>query len=248
MGAMKHQGERMTDYFLSKGSHPTADTGRCALEWVSYLAGEPHSDSPECVSHLLTSFCREFNDVLDDDRRQRLRPYLARTIGTRDDGLDEQRSWLAMDWLIRTYAPAWLSLAGLDAAAGRLRGLPPVLAAENVERAIGDLASARIEAAIAWAIDGDVAIDAVGDAAWRAAWHAAREAIDGDAARDAAGDAAGDAVFWAAATADRDALRPTVIALQDSAFDLLDRMLPTEVIQLPVVADAAEVCGLPIGA
>jgi hypothetical protein len=33
-----------------------------------------------------------------------------------------------------------------------------------------------------------------------------------------------------------------------AAFDLLERMLPTEIIQLPVVADAEQVCGVPIGA
>jgi hypothetical protein len=44
---------------------------------------------------------------------------------------------------------------------------------------------------------------------------------------------------WAA---ERNALTiPTV-------FDLLDRMLPTEVIQLPVVEDAEQVCGVPIHA
>ncbi len=33
--------------------------------------------------------------------RQRLRPYLARTIGPAEDGFDSTRSWLALDWLIR---------------------------------------------------------------------------------------------------------------------------------------------------
>jgi hypothetical protein len=39
-------------------------------------------------------------------------------------------------------------------------------------------------------------------------------------------------------------LAPTVDALQDSAFDLLDRMLPTVPVRLPVVADADLVCGV----
>ena len=33
-----------TDYTLSHGNHPKAEEGRCAMEWISYLAGEPHSD------------------------------------------------------------------------------------------------------------------------------------------------------------------------------------------------------------
>ena len=28
-----------TDYTLSYGTHSTPDEGRCAMEWVSYLAG-----------------------------------------------------------------------------------------------------------------------------------------------------------------------------------------------------------------
>jgi hypothetical protein len=183
------------------------------MEWVSYLAGEPHTDSPVCVSPVLRSFCIAFNDGLDDDARQQLRPYLARTIGTAGDGLDVERAWLALDWLVRTYTPAWLSLADLDAAAERLRALPPVLSVDRLSRAMDALNPARQEAA------------AARDAAWAAAW---------DAARDAAGAAA------------RAALKSTVIEIQRSAFDLLDRMLPTEVIQLPVVDDAELVCGVPL--
>ena len=141
-------------YFLSRGSHATADEGRCAMEWVSYLAGEPHSDSPRCVSPVLMKFCIRLNDALGDERRQRLRPYLARTIGTREDGLDEHRAWLCVDWLVRVYAPAWLSLAGLDGAALRLQALPPILTVEIARCALADLDAAR---------------DAVQDAAWAAA-------------------------------------------------------------------------------
>ncbi|HUE25944.1 MAG TPA: hypothetical protein VMP89_04150 [Solirubrobacteraceae bacterium] len=42
-----------TDYTLAYGTHATPDDGRCAMEWVSYLAGEPHSDHPACVSPVL---------------------------------------------------------------------------------------------------------------------------------------------------------------------------------------------------
>src|ERR1700752_2452214 len=78
-------GMMSTDYTLAYGTHSTPEDGRCAMEWVSYLAGEPHSDEPACVSPVLRIFCATLNDALDDDRRQRLRPYLTRTIGTADD-------------------------------------------------------------------------------------------------------------------------------------------------------------------
>ena len=94
-----------TDYALAYGTHLTPAEGRCAMEWVSYLAGEPHGDQPMCVSPVLRTYCTSLNDSLDDKPRQRLRPYLARTIGSANDGLDQARAWMALDWLIRTYAP-----------------------------------------------------------------------------------------------------------------------------------------------
>ena len=71
-----------TDYTLAYGTHANPEDGRCAMEWVSHLAGEPHSDQPKCVSPVLRAICIALNDALDDEPRQRLRPYLARTIGT----------------------------------------------------------------------------------------------------------------------------------------------------------------------
>lgn len=76
------------------------------MGWVSYLVGEAHGDDPRCVSRALRAFCTTFSDELDDERRQRLRRFLARTIGTAGDGLDAWRGWLAMDWLVRSFTPA----------------------------------------------------------------------------------------------------------------------------------------------
>ena len=49
-------------YWLSSGAHQRVEDGRCAMEWVSYLAGEPHSDQPVCVSPMLRAFCISLND------------------------------------------------------------------------------------------------------------------------------------------------------------------------------------------
>jgi hypothetical protein len=97
------------------------------MEWVSSLVGERHSDAPLCVSPVLRGFCTTLNDALDDVTRQRILPYLARTIGTAGDGLDERRSGMALDWLIRVYAPTWLAAACLPHSADALRSLPAVL-------------------------------------------------------------------------------------------------------------------------
>ena len=57
----------MTKYFLARGAHATPEEGRCAMEFVAYLAGEPHSDQPKCVSPVLRRYCIALNDRLPDD-------------------------------------------------------------------------------------------------------------------------------------------------------------------------------------
>jgi hypothetical protein len=93
------------------------------MEWVSHLAGEAHSDEPACVSPVLRAICIALNDDLEQAPRQRLRPYLMRTIGTAQDGLDAPPGWLAMDWPTRVHPPAWLHLAGLHCSGDELAAL-----------------------------------------------------------------------------------------------------------------------------
>lgn len=81
-------------YWLSKGSHESPEDGRCAMEWISHLSGEGHTDHPKCVDPLLTQFIVLVNDAMTDEDRQRLRPYLARCIGTAGDGRMHERAVL----------------------------------------------------------------------------------------------------------------------------------------------------------
>jgi hypothetical protein len=196
------------DYRLAAGPHRRPGTGRCAMEWVAHLAGEPHSDAPRSVSPVLAAFARTLNDALGDADRQRLRPYLARTIGTAGDGRDAERAALCAEWLARECAPAMLAHAGVDASAaaaaraerrrpGRADGARhAVRAAARVAGWDAALAGARAggqerAAAAAWGI--------VRDACWAAAWR------DGPAP-------------W-------EPLRPVALALQRSTFALFDRLL-----------------------
>ena len=55
----------------------------CVMELSAFLAGEPHSDAPVCVSPVIRAFLVSWNDSLDDDGRQMLKPYAARVLGTR---------------------------------------------------------------------------------------------------------------------------------------------------------------------
>src|SRR5258708_25926941 len=97
----------------------------CLMEAAAWLAGRDHSDRPPCVSPVLGAFGRPLNDVLPDEPRQQLRQYLRPMLGTAGDGKDETRSYLALDWLIRAWLPAWLDLAGLAADAAAVRGPAP---------------------------------------------------------------------------------------------------------------------------
>ena len=210
---------------LERGAHDNINNGACLLEAVAYVAGEPWSDSPACVSPVLAEFGRRVNDGLDDERRQQLKVFIPRMVGTANDGRDELRGWLCTDWLSRVHTPAWLELAGLGDAAAGLRALSPLRDTATLSAAMPALSVARRQAAAArsaarsaaWSAAWDAAGDAAWAAAWDATWAAAQDAARADA-RAAAQDAA-----WAAAPA---TLGPTVVAsLQASAFELFDQLI-----------------------
>ena len=158
---------------LSSGAHdrPNGAFEACVMELSSYLAGEPWSDHPACVSPVLGEFLRSWNDSLDNKTRQKLKPYAARVIGTSGDGKDDQRAWMAVDWLARIHLPVWLDTAGLSDHAAAVRALIALDGADAAKAAQPTLAAAR---------------DAARDAAWAAARDAARDAAWA-AAREAAG-------------------------------------------------------------
>jgi hypothetical protein len=183
---------------LAEGDHPDRSGDLCVMEAVAYFADEPHSDHPRCVSPAIGAFLRSWNDALPDDERQTLAKYIPLVVGTRTTDADEMtQAWLATDWLVRTFAPAWLRLAGLADHAAALEGLD-ALTSDDLARKAQPIISAADSAARS----------AADSAAYSAAYSAARSAAD-SAARSAA----------------RSALEPTTKALQASALELLDRML-----------------------
>ena len=187
----------LDELVLDKGSHRSPDDGMCVMEAVAVVAGETFSDHPACASPVIGAFLRSWNDTLNDEDRQQLKRYVTLLPGTAaSPEVEDARAWMALDWLVRTYTPAWLRLAKLDDQAARLEALPEFRAGMDVPSIRPTIDTVRKDAAAAW----DAAWDAAGAAAW-------------DAARDAAWDAAGDA------------LRPTRDELMGKAHDLLDRMI-----------------------
>ena len=211
----------MIDYTLKSGSHASREKGMCAMEWVAYIAGEEHSDAPKCVCPALRRFGIRLNDDLPDDLRQKLRPYLARCIGTANDGRTQERLFMLGDWAIHVPAVEAMEVRGRKDLADRLRAISPVVDRESARYA------AKEARAVRDADYADAAADAA-DAAAYAAYAAAYAAYAAYAAAYAAY-AAADAADAAAAAAKWQMWEK----LLPSALELFDRMLPTEAVELP---------------
>jgi len=120
----------LAEVHLDKGSHPSDPDKGCVMEWLSVFAEERTSDRktdhPKCASPVLTAFAITFNDGLDDANRQRLIPFIPRLVGTSGNTkADNLRAWMAIDWLARTYVPAFLRIAGLTEHADTLAAARP---------------------------------------------------------------------------------------------------------------------------
>jgi len=216
---------------LSSGSHEDFEKGMCVMEAAAYVAGEPWSDHPRCACRVITSFMIGWNDRLpsDAERDRLLKPLIPDIIDTKSTpAIEERRSYMALDWLIRVYTPRWLDLVpSLAPHAKAVRDLEEIADLAGASAAGASVVAAR---AAARAVAGDAAraagdaARAAGDAAWAAA-RAAAWAAAGDAAWAAAGDAARAAAGDAAWVAAWDAFKPTTKWLQVSALDLVNRMI-----------------------
>jgi hypothetical protein len=203
------------------------------------------------VSPVLRVYALWLDDDLPAARQQEVRECAPLLPGTARDGKDAARYWMALDWLLRTWAPAWLDLAGCGEDAAALLGLPRVadpvgaLAAGRVIRQAGEYAAAARDAARAAARDAvergdeDPAARSAEDDGGRGA--ALAEVCDAawDAITDAAGGAAADwgnaldgaltdaqSAAWATArAAGENAVAHVVAALQDSAISLYRRLI-----------------------
>ncbi len=125
---------------LKVGSHESIEDGMCVMEAVSFIAGEPWTDSPQCASPVIAAFLRSYNDLVDDEKRQSLKQYIPSLIGTRgSDALENRRALIAADWLVRTHTPAWLRLAGLTVQADALSSLPEITSLAQIPSIKGPL-------------------------------------------------------------------------------------------------------------
>lgn len=230
---------------LTKGSHEGPDEGYCLMEAVAFIAGEPWSGSPKCASPVISFFLRSYNDSVNDEARQSLKQYIPRLIGTSGSYvLEQRRSLIAADWLVRVHTPPWLRLAKLVDHADAFASLLKITSSAQISSMKGPIQAAKesafavIDAARAAAGTWDEAAardgSRAGKEAWLAvmaagrdaAWHAAM-------ARNGTGDwavalnaavAQSGAGAWVAAWDGID-LQPTVDELQATIPTLIERML-----------------------
>ena len=139
-------GPDLDDIVLDALPHPRRGLHVTLLELASWLGHEPHSDAPGTVSPVLAAYGRWLSSGMDNTRRQALKPYAARLVGTRGPGLssssdwrplagsDDARAWMAADALARRHAPAWLRAAGLGPLADRVAKVRPRRDHQHVER------------------------------------------------------------------------------------------------------------------
>ena len=107
---------------LVYGSHGNRDDGLCAMEVVAYLAGESHSDHPDCACPVLTGYTIRMNDAMTDEWRQRLKPYLPLLIESRD-GREVERAELLAWRAVQVFLPLALDACQLPDLAHRFRAM-----------------------------------------------------------------------------------------------------------------------------
>ena len=134
---------------LNAGAGDDLDTA-CVMQAVAYIAGEPWSDHPECACPVITAFMISWNDGSTDEQRQELKRYIPLLVGSRSTPeVEARRGRLASDWLIRTFTPAWLRLAGLSDHAKRIEALGDTtgLSADEIADRVVPIVSAADSAA-----------------------------------------------------------------------------------------------------
>jgi hypothetical protein len=84
---------------LSAGRHAGPAHGACVMELASMLAGETFTDHPRSTCPVIGTFLRDYNDRIDDRRRQDLYAYAARVVGSRGNRkLRRERGALLRAW------------------------------------------------------------------------------------------------------------------------------------------------------
>lgn len=120
--------EEFSSIELKAGAHARREDGMCIMEAAAWFAGKVHTDDPPCVARPLRAVFMRANDLMSDADRQSLKRYIPFIVGTAGNADADQRAGLmAVDWLVRDFAPSWMDLVpSLADTAAKLRGLGPI--------------------------------------------------------------------------------------------------------------------------
>lgn len=117
------------------------------MEAVSYVAGEPWSDHPQCACPVISTFLRNWNDGLSNDavRTELLAPLIPKLVGTKASTTVElARVMLCIDWICREFTPTWMDMVpSLKEPADALRALKPIQSWEDLNLAVNPLRHAQ---------------------------------------------------------------------------------------------------------
>lgn len=134
-------------YDLREGNSDHPRNGACVMDAVSWFAYGHLGDHPECACPVITEFAIRVNDMLPDDERQKLKPFIFRLLGSRDPASEQERAEYLAWQAITVFAPLAYDAVGLKKEADTLR---------RFDRSLG-LTEAAGAAEAAWA----AAIDAL---------------------------------------------------------------------------------------
>ncbi len=223
----------LNTFKLASGSHASFEEGACAMELVAYMAGEEHSDSPECACPTISSYVRRLNDHFDAEERQLLKPYLPRIIGTGDDnGL--RRSKILAHAALTVFAAGAMESAGLPEQAVNLKACVFGEWQKNREIAASAFAAASAAATYASAAYAAYAANAATSAASAAASAAANAYASAaanayaSASASASANASANAAYaaaYAASGKEKKPVGPSRADVIQASLKLLDEVL-----------------------
>lgn len=112
--------DKLAGIIIRHGGHARREQGMCAMEAASWLAGEDHSDHPQCTCPVIAQVVRLVNDqIIDASRRTyMLQPLIPRLLGTNDGSSATRlkRQYAALDEAVRGALPALPTLTAKEAA------------------------------------------------------------------------------------------------------------------------------------
>jgi hypothetical protein len=121
---------------LRVGNHEIPEYGMCAMEAVAWLAGERHTDEPRCACPVIAEFVRRLNDRMDYERRQQLRAFLPRLIGSRSAEHMAPRAEYLTRQAVTVFLPLFYDELGRSEIAASLRALPDDASKNDLKAAV----------------------------------------------------------------------------------------------------------------